>query len=75
MRKALAAFLVGGLVIGAVAAPALAKKPKKVKKPVISQVDEKLFLRDDDGCDTNVNFLSTQDGEDTGCWYVDTATY
>jgi hypothetical protein len=76
MRKALAAFLIGGLVIGVVAAPAIAKKPKKKPpKVTVTQADEKLYLRDDDGCDTNVNYLSTQDGEDTGCWYVDTATY
>lgn len=76
MRKTIAALLIGGLVVGAIAAPAVAKKPKKKPpKSTVNQVDEKLYLRDSDGCDTNVNQLSTQDGDDTGCWYVDTAAY
>ena len=73
MKKTLIAALSACLVASAFAAPALAarKKPKKPKKPIPVQLDQKFFLRDSDGCDSGENLLSLKDGEDSGCWYVD----
>lgn len=74
MKKTLIAGLVACLVGSTFVAPALAarKKPKKPKKPVPVQLDQKFFLRDSDGCETSENLLSVTDGPDTGCWYADT---
>lgn len=70
MKRFLAVVLAGALVAGFVGAtPAIGKKKKPKKKLV--PVEAKYFLRDSDGCDTGVGQLSLQDGEDTGCWYVD----
>lgn len=69
MKKILAVIVAGALVAGFVGAtPAIGKKkPKKKLVPV----EAKYFLRDADGCDTGVNQLSLVDGEDSGCWYID----
>lgn len=76
MKRILALLLVLGLVVGSLAAPAAAKKKKKKKKkPVPVAVDQKFFLRDQDGCDTPENLLSLTDGPDTGCWYVDSGPF
>ena len=72
MKKTLIALLIMGLVAGSLAAPAAAKKKKKKKKPVPVAVDQNFYLRDIDGCDSGENHLSVTDGEDSGCWYVDT---
>ena len=73
MKKLFSALLAGAIVVGLMGAgPAVGKKKKKPKpKPKLVPVEAKYFFRDADGCDTNVNQLSLEDGEDTGCWYLD----
>ncbi|MDQ3955281.1 MAG: hypothetical protein M3285_07015 [Actinomycetota bacterium] len=67
MKKIFAVVLAGAVVAGFVgASPAISKKKKK-----LVPVEQKYFLRDSDGCDTAANQLSVEDGEDTGCWYLD----
>jgi hypothetical protein len=71
MKKALVLALVATLVAGALVAPATAKK-KKGKKPVVSQLDQRYYLRRDGcGSDNDNTRLSTTDGPDVGCWYSD----
>lgn len=71
MRKTLIMLVVGGLVVGSLGAPAVAKK-KKPKKAALVQVDQKYFLRST-GCsdDTNFDYLSTTDAdEEVQCFYT-----
>lgn len=64
MRKLISLAIVGAIIGGMVAAsPASAR--------VVSK-SSKFFLRDTDGCG-DANFLSKKDGEDFGCWQIDSA--
>ncbi len=66
MRKLIVLGLVAGLLVGSIGFADAAKKKK-------TAVPHKLFLRDDDGCagPPYGGYLSTADGEDEGCWFVD----
>lgn len=71
MNRFVVAGLVAGLVVGSLAAPAVAKK-KKPKPPAPASVDQKLFLRQDsESCQTPHTFLSVADGPDLSCFYHD----
>ena len=67
MKKILATALAGGLVLGALVAPAAAKKKKKPKAPVPVASEVKYFLRwDGDGTTCDAQYLSIEDAEDGG---------
>lgn len=72
MRKTLIMLVVGGLVVGTLGAPAVAKK-KKAPKASLVQVDQKYALRST-GCsdpDVNFDYLSLTDGdEEIQCFYT-----
>ncbi|HET7482507.1 MAG TPA: hypothetical protein VFK89_06550 [Actinomycetota bacterium] len=71
MKKILVVALAATLVLGALA-PAQAKKKKKHRKPTVTSVDQKFFMRRDDcGGDADNTRLSLLDGPDTACWFVD----
>lgn len=70
MKKLIATALVGGLVMGALVAPATAaKKKKKPKVPVAVASETKFFMHwDDDGAGgcAGAQYLSIEDKEDPG---------
>lgn len=67
MKRAIVLALVVGLVAGSLAAPAVAKKKKKGKKPALVQVDRKFFVRRDDCAgDADNPHLSIVDEADGG---------
>ena len=71
MRKSLILLIVGGLIVGSLGAPAMAKKKKP--KPAATSVDQKFFLRST-GCsvpDENFDYLSLTDADEaTECFYT-----
>jgi hypothetical protein len=72
MKRIVGFMLILGLIAGSLAAPAMAKKKKKPRKPAITQVDQKFFLRRDDcAADDDNTHLSIVDGPDAGCWLSD----
>lgn len=66
-RRLITLMVVLGLIAGALAGPAVAKKKKK--KPALVQVDQPMFLRGD-ACDAEARALSLEDNADAECIYT-----
>ena len=63
MRKLVVLLIAGGLIVGSLGAPALAKKKKKAA-PAPVAVDQKFFLRSSGCTGDNFDYLSVTDADD-----------
>lgn len=65
MRRSVILLVVGGLIVGSLGAPAMAKKKKKPKPaPAPVSVDQKFFLRSSGCTGDNFDYLSLEDADD-----------
>lgn len=62
MRKSVVLLIIGGLIVGSLGAPAVAKKKKK--KPAAVSVDQEFFLRSSGCTGDNFDYLSLTDADD-----------